>query len=220
VLRRPMAVIAVSLALYAATSDFDWNLPAYPENKVWFFNPMAWQVVFYLGAAFAVLGPRLAWLDRFRLPLTVLAVLYLVFAAIIALSWHYNPLERLIPAWIGRIIYPIDKTNIDILRFAHFLALAWLVRLVVPVDAAFLKWRIFLPLRRCGEQSLLIFCLGTFLALSGQVIVDHFEESLLSQIAVSVGGILIMCAAAYAASWFKGGGTAGRDRAPAAEVVP
>jgi hypothetical protein len=219
-LRRPMAVIAASLALYAATSHFDWNLPAYPENKVWFFNPMAWQVVFYVGAAFAALGPRLAWLDRFRLPFTVLAVLYLVFASVITLSWHYNPLERLIPAWVSRIIYPIDKTNIDILRFMHFLALAWLVRLVVPVDAAFLKWRIFLPLRRCGEQSLLIFCIGTFLALSGQVIVDHFEESLLSQIAVSVGGILIMCAAAYAASWFKGGGKAGPGRVPAAEVVP
>jgi hypothetical protein len=219
-LRWPMAVIAASLGLYAATSHFEWNLPAYPENKVWFFNPMAWQVVFYGGAACAVLGPQLARLDRFRLPLAILAVLYLVFAGVIALSWHYNPLERLIPAWVGRLIYPIDKTNIDILRFMHFLALAWLVRLAVPVDAPFLKWRIFQPLRRCGEQSLLIFCIGTFLALSGQVIVDRFEESLLSQIAVSVGGVLIMCAAAYAASWFKGGGTAGPGRARAVEVVP
>jgi hypothetical protein len=219
-LRRPFAVIAASLALYAATCHFDWNLPAYPENKVWFFNPLAWQVVFYVGAACAVLGPEIAWLDRFRLPLSILAALFLVFAAVIALSWHYNPLERLIPAWVARIIYPIDKTNVDILRFLHFLALAWLVRLAVPPDAGFLKWPVLRPLRRCGEQSLLIFCLGTFLALSGQVIVDHFEESLLAQIVVSGAGILIMCGAAYAASWFKGGGSAGPGRAPAAEAVP
>ena len=55
-------------ALYAATCHFDWNLPGYPEDKVWYFNPMAWQVVFYVGAACAVLGRQLAWLDRFRWP--------------------------------------------------------------------------------------------------------------------------------------------------------
>ena len=221
VVRWPKAVIAVSLALYAATCHFNWNLPAYPENKVWYFNPMAWQVVFYVGAACAMLGPQLARLDRFRRPLTVLAVLYLLFAAFIALSWHYNPLQELTPAWVARLIYPIDKTNIDILRFAHFLALAWLVRLAVPADAAFLRWRVFEPLRRCGEQSLLIFCIGTFLALSGQVIVSQFEESLLSQIVVSVAGIVVMCVAAYVAAWFKGGGSAGPGRAPTtAEAVP
>jgi hypothetical protein len=219
-LKRPWWVIAVSVGLYAVTCHYDWNLAAYPENKVWFFNPLAWQVVFYVGAACAVLGAELRWLDRFRLPLSVLAGLYLIFAAFITLSWHYNPLERLTPAWITRILYPIDKTNVDILRFAHFLALAWLVRLAVRVDAPWLRWRVFEPMRRCGEQSLLIFCLGTFLALSGQVIVSHFEESFLSQILVSVGGILIMCAAAYTAAWFKGGGPAAPGRAATAEAVP
>src|SRR5262249_55913425 len=154
VLRWPRAVIAASLLLYAATCHYNWNLPAYPENKVWYFNPMAWQVVFYVGAACAVLGPKLAWLDRFRLPLTLLAATFLLAAGVITLSWHYNPLERLIPNWVGRVIYPIDKTNIDSLRFLHFLALAWVVRLAVPVDARFLKWRMLAPLRRCGEQSL------------------------------------------------------------------
>ena len=46
-----------------------------------------------------------------------MAVLYLAFAAFMALSWHYNALERLIPDWMARQIYPIDKTNLDILRF-------------------------------------------------------------------------------------------------------
>jgi hypothetical protein len=220
IVRWPFGVIAVSLALYAATCRYNWNLPAYPDQKVWYFNPMAWQVVFYVGAALAVLGRELAWLDRFRRPLTVLAVLYLLFAAFIALSWQYNPLERLVPAWVVRHIYPIDKTNIDILRFVHFLALAWVVRLLVPADAAFLRWRIFEPLRRCGEQSLLIFCIGTFLALSGQIAVGYFEESLLSQIVVSVAGIAVMCAAAYVAAWFKKGGPSGPRQAPTAQAMP
>lgn len=219
VIRWPLAVIGASLVLYAATCRFAWNLPAYPAGKVWYFNPLAWQVVFYVGAACTVLGPQLKWLDRFRWPLSVLAVLYLLFAAFIALSWHYNPLQEITPAWVARLIYPIDKTNIDILRFMHFLAVAWLVRVLIPVDAPFLKWRVFHPLRRCGEQSLLIFCIGTFLALSAQIVVSYFEESLLSQIVVSVAGILIMCAAAYVAAWFKSGGSAGSGRAPSVAVA-
>jgi hypothetical protein len=221
VLRWPFAVLGVSLALYAATCHFDWNLPAYPAGKVWYFNPLAWQVVFYVGTACAVLGPQIAWLDRFRWPLSVLAILYLLFSAFIALSWHYNPLQEMTPAWLARQIYPIDKTNIDILRFLHFLAVAWLVRVLVPASAAFLRWPVFQPLRRCGEQSLLIFCIGTFLALSAQIVVSYFEESLLSQIVVSVAGILVMCAAAYVATWFKSGGSAGSGRTPTtAEAVP
>jgi hypothetical protein len=203
-LRWPWAVLAGSLVLYAATVGFNWNLPAYPDNKVWFFNPMAWQVVFHVGVVCAVLGPRLAWL-------------YLLFAAFIALSWQINPLGKLVPGWIGRLLYPIDKTNIDLLRVVHFLALAWIVRLVVPIDAAFLKWRALEPLRRCGEHSLLIFCLGTFLALSGQVVVGQYEGSVLSQIVVSVAGIVVMTVAAYVAAWLKGGGSSsgGRAAAPA-----
>jgi hypothetical protein len=204
VVRWPWAVIGVSLALYAATCRFDWNLAAYPEGKVWYFNPMAWQVVFHVGAAMAVLAPKLAWLDRWRWQLTVLAVLYLLFSALIALSWQYNPLSRLIPDWIARQIYPIHKTNLDILRFAHFLAIAWLVRLAVPADAAFLKWRLLEPVRRCGEYSLQVFCLGTFLALTAQVVVANYENSIVSQIVVSIVGITIMCMTAYGAAWFKG----------------
>ena len=157
-------------------------------------------------AAMAVLTRQRRWLQP-------LCIAYLLFALAVVGTWYWPALETWLPAWLARLIYPIDKTNIDILRFVHFLAVAWLVRLVVPVDASFLKWRVFEPFRRCGEQSLLIFCLGTFLALSGQVIVSHFEESLLSQVGVSIGGIVIMCCAAYVATWFKGGGPA-RGRMP------
>ena len=74
-LRWPRAVLLASLALYAATCHFNWNLEAYPADKVWFFNPMAWQVVFYTGAVMAVMAPGLTWMDRWRWPVSVLAFL-------------------------------------------------------------------------------------------------------------------------------------------------
>ena len=204
-LRWPYFVIGLSLVVYAVTLHFDWNLPGYPDDKVWYFNPMAWQVVFYSGAVLAVVAPDLARLDRWRRLITVLAVLYLLFAAFIALSWQYNSLERLVPDWLARQIYPIDKTNLDVLRFVHFLSLAWLVRLMVRPNARFLKWRLSEPIRRCGEHSLQIFCLGTFLAVTAQIIVARYEDSIVSQLAVSLTGLVIMCLAAYGASWFKAG---------------
>lgn len=203
ILRWPYVVLLLAIVLYAVTSHFNWNLPGYPDDKVWFFNPMAWQVIFYTGAVLAVVAPDLAVLDRWRVTTAVLAVSYLLFAAFIALSWHYNSLERLIPDWFARQIYPIDKTNLDILRFVHFLALAWVVRVLVRPNARFLAWRIFEPIRRCGEHSLQIFCLGTFLAVTAQIIVARYEDSIVSQLFVSFAGLLIMSVVAYVADWMK-----------------
>ncbi|HTR88406.1 MAG TPA: OpgC domain-containing protein [Reyranella sp.] len=202
-LRKPWIVLAASFCLYILACTLDWNLPGYPDDKVWFFNPMAWQVIFYTGAVLAVVAPKLAWLDRYHWPVSILAALYLLFAAFIALSWHYNSWERLIPDWVTRQIYPIDKTNLDILRYLHFLALAWLVRRAVRPNARFLKWPVFEPIRRCGEHSLQIFCLGTFLAVTAEIVVAQFEEPEVSQVLVSIGGIVIMSLVAYGASWFK-----------------
>jgi hypothetical protein len=203
ILRWPWAVLAASFSLYVATLHFDWNLPGYPDDKVWFFNPMAWQAIFFTGAVLAVTAPHLAWMDRLRWPISLLAGLYLVFAFVITLSWHYNSLENLIPDWVSRQLYPIDKTNLDILRFTHFLAIAWLIRLGVHPDSRFLRWRLLTPIRRCGEHSLQIFCLGTFLALTAHIIVDNFDDSVVAQVTVSVVGIMIMSLAAYGATWFK-----------------
>ncbi|MBS0519762.1 MAG: OpgC domain-containing protein [Proteobacteria bacterium] len=202
-LRWPVAVLALSCALYAAALHFDWNLPGYPDGKVWFFNPLAWQAIFYAGAFLAVTAAHLSWDNQWRWLIAALALFYITFAAFISLSWHYNSLAAMVPNWVSRLLYPIDKTNLDILRLLHFLALAWLVRLVVPRDARFLRWRIFDPVRKCGEHSLQIFCLGTFFALTGQIIVANFNESPMSQIVVSLGGITVMSLVAYGAAWFE-----------------
>ena len=39
-------------------------------------------------------------------------------------SWEIAPLAAAIPGSIERLIYPIDKPNLDPLRLLHFLAIA------------------------------------------------------------------------------------------------
>ena len=67
-------------------------------------------------------------------------------------------------------MYPIDKTNLDVLRFAHFLALAALTVRFIPRDWPALKSRWLWPAIVCGQHSLEIFCLGVFLAFAAHFV--------------------------------------------------
>jgi OpgC protein len=47
-----------------------------------------------------------------------LVVVYLCAAFFVTMTWYFPQLEGIIPAWLTRLIYPIDKTDFDVLRFA------------------------------------------------------------------------------------------------------
>ena len=199
---QPAFALAGSALLYVLTWNFDWNLPAYP-NGVWFFNPFAWQLLFVFGAWCALGGAkRLAPVLQSRTILAV-AIAYLAFAFVIALTWYIEPLGRLVPNWLSEWMYPIDKTNLDVLRFAHFLALAAVTVRFVPRDWPVLKLPILQPAIRCGQHSLEIFCLGVFLAFAGQFVISEYSGGPLIQIAISFTGIIIMIATASLISWYK-----------------
>jgi hypothetical protein len=199
---QPGFALAGSALLYVLTWNYDWNLPAYP-NGVWFFNPFAWQLLFVFGAWCALGGAQaLSGLLRSRILLAV-AIAYLVFAFAITMTWHFEPLARFVPNWLADHIYPIDKTNLDVLRFAHFLALAAVTVRFVPKDWWVLKSPLVKPAIVCGQHSLEIFCLGVFLAFAGQFIISEWSGGPLIQIAISAAGILIMIATAYLISWYK-----------------
>jgi hypothetical protein len=202
-LRAPNFALAGSALLYALTWKFDFNLPAYP-NGVWFFNPFAWQLLFVFGAWCALGGAqRLSGVLRSRIVLAV-AVAYLLFAFAITLTWHFEPLQRFVPTWLSDLLYPIDKTNLDVLRFAHFLALAAVIVRFVPRQWPGLKSPFLLPAISCGQHSLEIFCLGVFLAFAGQFVITQSSGGPLLQTAISALGILLMIATASLLSWYKG----------------
>jgi hypothetical protein len=201
-LRRPAFALAGSAIVYALAVNFDLNLPAYP-NGVWFFNPFAWQLLFVFGAWCAVGGAqRLGRLLRSRAVFAV-AVTYLLFAFAVALTWHIESLKHFVPNWLSEWMYPISKTNLDVLRFAHFLALAAITVRFVSRDWPGLEWRILQPAIRCGQHSLEIFCLGVFLAFAGQFIIAEWSGGPLVQTAISIIGILIMIATANLISWYR-----------------
>ncbi|MFI4987760.1 MAG: OpgC family protein [Alphaproteobacteria bacterium] len=201
--RRPVWVLAASVFLYGVVQVTDINLPGYPPGEGWFFNPLAWQLLFIVGA---LLG-RLHGSARPVLPrhpaLLGLAVAYLVFALLVAMSWQVPLLEHLVPPWLGKLIYPISKTDLDPLRLVHFLALAYVTVQLVATHRAFLEWRISRPLVRCGQQSLYVFCAGIVLSFSGHFFLVEVNDSFAAQVAVSVVGIALMTALAYVLGWYR-----------------
>ena len=220
-LRQPNLALAGSAVVYAFAWRLNWNLPAYP-NGVWFFNPFAWQLLFVFGAWCAIGGAqRLSAVLRSRLVLAV-AIAYLLFAFAITLTWHFESLDRFVPVWLKDWMYPIDKTNLDVLRFAHFLALASVTVYFVPRQWPGLKSAILRPAIVCGQHSLEIFCLGVFLAFAGQFIIAESSGGPLLQTAISALGIFIMIAAANLLSWYKaieGRSPSSRVKSPDADLA-
>jgi len=201
-LRSPSLALMTSAMLYAFMWVFDWNFPAYPSGD-WAFNPFAWQLLFIFGAWCALGGAqRLArWIDS---PIMIsLAGLYLVFAFLIAMTWYFPRLGTFVPRIVGEVIYPIDKTNLDVLRIVHFLSLAVITVWFVPRDWPALKSRLCWAPIVCGQHSLGIFCLGVFLSFAGHFVFTEVSNRVLTQFIVSALGIAIMVAAAAVISWYR-----------------
>jgi hypothetical protein len=200
--RRPHLVLAASFALWVAVQFTHWNLPAYPDGR-WFFNPLAWQFLFVLGAWCAMHRQQAPWR---RLPakvITAAAIAYVVFSLVIVLSWLQPEWSSRVPDVIERLLYPIDKTEMDIWRLLHFLALAWLVVLLVKPDARFLRWRASGLLILCGQHSLHVFCASIFLSFAGHFVLSEIAHGLVAQFAVSSAGMALMVGLAALMTWYK-----------------
>jgi hypothetical protein len=196
--RRPNLTLAGSFVLYILARYFDWNLPSYPKGTSWYFNPFAWQLMFFFGSwcGIGAVG-QLKEILKSRIVYAI-AVAWILFAFVIVMSWHSAFLESLIPKWMIKRIYPIDKTDLDMLRFTHFCAIAFIVSRYLRRDWKGLKSIWLRPLVLCGQHSLPLFCMGVFLSFGAHWVLVQYSNSGLEQIIVAFGGFAIMTAVAGA----------------------
>ncbi len=194
--------LALSVALYAISWQFDLHLTAYP-NGFWSFNPFAWQLLFVTGAWCSLGGARR--ISRIiSSPVTLWISIVYVFAAFcLTLTWYFPQLDHVLPRRVEQWIYPISKPDLDVLRFAHFLALAQITVYFVPSGSPGLKSPWLRPLILCGQHSLEIFCLGVFLAFAGYFLLTELSAGIALHFLVAIIGIMILSAAAWLASWHK-----------------
>jgi hypothetical protein len=195
--RRPNLTLLGSVILYILARWFDWNFASYPPGTTWYFNPFAWQLMFVFAAWCGSGGAAKLWpIIQSRLALIV-AVVWIAFAFLIVMTWHIPLLDAMMPKWLIKVIYPIDKTDLDMLRFTHFLALAVVVSRYLRRDWAALTSKWLRPLILCGQHSLPIFCFSVFLSFAAHWILMQYTRGVWEQLAVSAGGIMIMVAIAW-----------------------
>jgi hypothetical protein len=214
-MREPLWALIPSAALYALTLRYGWALPGYPAGRVWYFNPLAWQFLFIIGASSGyarVNGrwpfPHAAWLSQLAVVVTAVLIVINVSWGI---HWAYDPF----PALFEKLLYNFttDKTNLAPLRLLNFLALALATVHFVRPESGFLQWRAMRPIIRCGQHSLYIFCLGILLAVLGHFVLAEFYGALPMQIGVNLAGFAAMTGMAAMLAWYKSAGSAGSSAA-------
>jgi hypothetical protein len=174
--RWPFATLAGSITLYALTHWLHWPRLFWKlTGEAWDFDPCSWQLVFVAG----MLATRFAW-PRFINPrwVRLLAVLTIAVLAILKLLLLYGP-HLSLPA--------IGKVHLGPMRLVNFaawlvLAQAWLAR--VPRH----RW-----LLACGRNSLLIFCVGSWLSVVTSLLISVFP-SLWAQALLPLGGVALLMA--------------------------
>src|SRR4029079_12201531 len=119
-------LLAASILLWLLAGTFVIDMPNYPKEGGWFFNPFTWQLLFVIGFIFgqwARTGVSLA----FNPLLYGLADAYLIVAAIWVWFqlWEGKPYIPLLPVRL----WDFDKGYVSLTRLLHVLALAYAVML-------------------------------------------------------------------------------------------
>ena len=205
--RKPTLILICSIAVYLAGRHFGLNLSA-SRSAVWYFNPFAWQLLFFLGAWVALGGAQpVQSIVRSRTVFR-LAVAYLVFALVVTTAINASQLQlphlgNLLPSWMLAPFDPNDKTNLAPYRIAHLIALAIVATRLLPADSRILKWRSLAPPIKCGQNSLPVFCTGIVLSFCAHAAIEKSLNSLWVQIVAGVVGVVLMTAVAYYLVWLR-----------------
>lgn len=193
---RPGLLLAVSGAVWAGAGLFGINLPHYPNEDEWFFNPLSWQFLFAIGL---VAGVRImrgqpvvpGW--RWLLPAC------LAFLAIAAFSVQDGLLAwpEIPELWF---LIGLDKTYLPPLRLLHVLALAVvLARLPVAEAIAWLDRSGVLNLM--GRYSLPVFCAGSVLAIAVQIARFLLDAGAGTEVMLVLGGLALQIGLARMLEW-------------------
>lgn len=204
VLGRPRLLLGGSLALYAGVRATGFNLPNWTGGG-WFLNPLAWQLLFFIGCTIAQ-TPRSgagAVVPRWNLWLAAAAVLSLLAgAAAIVVVWHRPDLLERLPGRVAAILSEVDKSGLHPFRLTAILALAYLIGHRLPARAALLRSWLAAPFVLMGQHGLPVFCAGIFLSFLGRLGLEN-DDRWPGQLAVNVLGFAALVGIGALAAWFR-----------------
>src|SRR5882762_4925573 len=195
----PNALLVLSAGIYLVTLSTPVPIPTWPMDGQWFFNPLAWQLVFVLGFVLAREDGAGSFVRRHIVIIRWLSLpIVLISALIVWFGWWPGPTAMPQP----RLFFISDKTYVTPVRLVQFLAL------IAVATAAYPAIKRAVPsvvefLSMLGRHSLLVFCVGSILSLAGYIARSVYEPDLIVDTVVVISGIAIMALAAQLAEWHQ-----------------
>ena len=199
-------VFAFMCASWLAANQFGFNLRAQPEGgRDWYFNPFAWQVVFFSGFAL-VRGwwpaPPRDW------RLLAVCIAYVALASLVSCQEGYychagfgtsqtlgNIHAALVP-WV-------DKTSQGILRYLHFMATVYIAWYLAGEHGRNLTGPIVELIRRVGTQTLAVFVTSLIAAPILGIILLQAGANFFTVAVANIAGMLMLIAGGRLTGWFK-----------------
>jgi hypothetical protein len=181
-------MLAASAGIYLAARTLSLNLPTWPVEGTWFFNPIAWQLIFAIGI---VAGRRLK-----RGGIAYDARLFAACLAIVAIAAVVRTDALGYASGLWQHLHDVldcGKTDLGLARLVHFLALAYIVY-HSGLTALMRRTQAFPPLCLIGRYGLPVFAAGTVLSAMGEVVetrAEAFSHEVAFGAAIVVGGILM-----------------------------
>lgn len=194
-LARPL-LVPLSLALYFAALTVPFSAATWPVAGQWFFNPFTWQAIFVLGFALsrdvgvgAIVRRNIKWIRYAAAPVVVATAILVLF------NWFPDPTTLPEP----RLLFLNGKSFLTPMRLLQFLALAAVFSAAYPLVARIPLLPEFVSI--LGRNSLYVFCVGSLLSLSGQIIRFLYTGSLAVDTIVVVVGIGLLWLTAWMSEW-------------------
>jgi hypothetical protein len=191
------ALLPLSLFIYIGAMVLQLNLPTWPAEGYWYFNPLAWQFVFILGFVLAGDDGPGAFVRQYLPRLRILGIMLAVTGLALAIV-NFQPDPTKVPD--PKLFFVFDKTYVTPALIVHFMALAatfagsfkYVLRFARPL-ARFLSM--------LGRNSLNVFCVGSLLSLSASIMRFALGGSIVVDLSMLIIGVACLGATAWVSEW-------------------
>lgn len=182
---------------------------------VWFFNPFAWQLVFFTGFSLGM-----GWL---KAPKLGTGILFRVCVGMLLLSvplnfWAFTEAFPMLEQIHDMLIPSTGKINLNPLLYLHFMASAYVVlSLIEPFRHRLHEIK---PIILVGQQALATFLASIALAWIFGVVLDLVGRDVLTTAIANLAGFAALIAVAKTASIYKSGdSTRQAKKTPKADLL-
>ena len=193
----PRWVLVLSVTLYCVTLAVPIPMPTWPVEGQWFFNPLAWQLVFVLGFVLAKDEGLGAFVRRHIVPIRAIELVIVIGIFLIQWNnWWHDPTKMPQP----RLFFILEKSYVTPIRLIQFLSLVAVFSVAFPYINKAVPWLVAF-LSMLGRNSLAVFCVGSLLSLASQIIRYVYRGYFGVDVVVVVVGIAIMALTAWLSEW-------------------